>query len=145
MRPLRAPMILAVVAILAAGCGSSAPTRPKDVPKPDVEIRTVGEMFFGSGRTAPLTLEVAIFNPAPRELIVRRIRLDAPGMVQYGIVATERILNEKLQAGQGKVIPITATAVAGSSRLNVTEPLNVRAWIDFEIDGKRFRELYLLR
>ncbi|MEO6487834.1 MAG: hypothetical protein ABIO78_07845 [Thermoanaerobaculia bacterium] len=142
---MRLTTVLALCLVLAAGCGSTSASRPKDVPKPDVEIRRIGDMFFGSGRTAPLTLEVAISNPAPRALIVRRIRVEAPGMVQYGIQPTERILRETLQPGEAKTIAITATAVAGSSRRDFTEPLNLRAWIDFEIDGMRFRELYLLR
>ena len=105
----------------------------------------MGDMFFGSGRTAPLTLEVGISNPASRPLIVRRIRVESPGMVQYGIQPTERIFRETLQPGEGRVLAMTVTAIAGSSRLNATEPLTLRAWIDFEIDGKRFRELYLVR
>jgi len=142
---MRFSLVLALSVLFVAGCGSTASSRPKDVPKPDVEIRTLGDMFFGSGRTAPLTLEVGISNPASRPLIVRRIRVESPGMVQYGIQPTERIFRETLQPGEGRVLALTVTAIAGSSRLNATEPLTLRAWIDFEIDGKRFRELYLVR
>lgn len=135
--------ILLLLFVLA--CGSSVNTsRPANVPKPDVEIRT-GQLFFGSGTTAPLPLDVLVHNGSAQPIVVRRIRVESPGMTQYGIYPFERLFRETIEPGATESFPLNPTAVASAPRMHPSEPLILRAWIDFEAGENRWREMYMLR
>lgn len=127
--------------VVAAACASSA-TRPPNVNQADVDIRPAGSLFFGSGTTAPLNLDVTVTNRASVPIKVRSIRISSPGMVQYAIRPTEKIVSTTLAPGQSRTFAVNTTAVAGSSRLSPTEPLSLRADIDFEADGRSYREIF---
>lgn len=137
--------VCVVFSLLMLGCGSSANTsRPANVPKPDVAVRT-GQLFFGSGTSAPLPLDVAVYNGAAQAIVVRRIRVESPAMTQYGILPFERIFRETVEPGTTKEFSLMPTAVASSARMRPTEPLTLRVWIDFEAGENRWREMYMLR
>lgn len=75
-------------------------------------------------------------------MTVRAIRISSPGMMQYTVRPEQRMFSTTLAPGETKSFPISATAIASSRRLSVTEPLDLRADIDFETDGRRFREIF---
>lgn len=112
------------------------------MPRPEVEIRQAAPLFFGSGTTAPVSFDIAVANRGSEPLIVRRIRVESPGMVQYGVYPREEIYRETIPPGQTKTLALNATAWASQSRLQPSEPLSLRAMIDFESEGKHFREIY---
>ena len=118
--------------------------RPANVPKPDVQVR-VGEIFFGSGTTAPLPIDVAVINTGTQPIAVRRVFLETPSMMQFGIYPFERIFNETIEAGGTGYFQMSPTAWASRSRLTPNEPLNLRVWVDFESGGVHWRDLYNLR
>jgi hypothetical protein len=106
-----------------------------------VEIRQTGSLFFGSSATAPAFLELAITNNGGQSLIVRRVRIESPGMAQYGLVPMERVFGETIAPGETRSVQITPTAVTNTSR--PTEPLTLRATVYFETaDHHNFREIY---
>ena len=57
----RTATALLILSFTAACSSASQSKRPANVPKPDVQVR-VGEIFFGSGTTAPLPVDVAIVH-----------------------------------------------------------------------------------
>ena len=130
---------------LAAACSSSSMSkRPENVPKPDVQVR-VGEIFFGSGTTAPLPIDVAIINTGKQAIAVRRVFLETPSMMQFGIYPFERIFNETIEPGATGYFQMSPTAWASRSRLSPNEPLNLRVWVDFQSGEAHWRDVYNLR
>ncbi len=130
--------------LVALGCGSTGGSRPADLASPEVTIRLGTRLFFGSGTTAPLILDVDVTNRAKEPITVRSIRVTSPGMVQYAIVPARRYAKETIQPGETRTISVPATAVASRPRLMPSEPLTIRAEIDFEARGKRFFEFFHL-
>ncbi|HEX7155344.1 MAG TPA: hypothetical protein VF618_28010 [Thermoanaerobaculia bacterium] len=131
---------LALLVLVAAGCASSS--RPASVSAPEIAVQA-GSIFFGSSYSAPLTLDVAVRNTANVPLRLRNVRIDASGMSQYTIAPVERIVNQTLAPGETKVVSLFATAYTNRARLNVTEPLSVRALVELDYNGQRFREVVL--
>jgi hypothetical protein len=132
-----APLLLLFIAI---GCATGGATRPAGMSRPEAQIRQTGSIFFGSGSEAPAFFEVDISNTGEQPLTVRRIRVESPGMAQWSLVPLNRVYRETIAPGGTKTLALTATAVTRSSR--PVEPLSVRVTIDFEAEGKSFREMY---
>jgi hypothetical protein len=132
---------LMLACLLAAACASS-PQEPSLV---EVDVRTGGSLFFGSGTTAPLMAEVVVGNRTSAPIVLRGIRLSSPGMSQYSLLPESRTFNDTIAAGEAKAYPMTPTAVASRARMTVNEPLTIRAEIDFESGGKRRREIVHVR
>ena len=123
---------------LAIACGSSS-VRPTAVAEPGINVRPVGPVFFGSGRTAPATFEVDITNQAQTPLTVRAIQLSSPGMAQYAIQPIRRTFNDTVAPGETKTLTIFATAVTTIS--NPTEPLTLRTIVTLQANGQTFQEI----
>ncbi len=136
---------LVVVVLTAAlfACGSSKTSRPPDIPPPDIDARLAHEIFFGSQDNAPATINVYIRNRANVPIHVRRMEIDSPGMAQYTILRNNRYYNEVVNAGEEKVIGQVVTVVTTTSR--PTEPLQIRAIVEFEVGGTRWREIVMAR
>jgi hypothetical protein len=77
--------------------------------------------------------------------VLRRIEIDSPGMAEYALARHIRQFNERIEAGSSKTVHLFATARTNLSRFTPTEPLSVRVVAEFEANGKRFQEVYLLR
>jgi hypothetical protein len=143
--------ILPLFLVLAAvACSSSSGTdRPANVAKPDIVVENkASSIFFGSGSTAPVPLDITITNNASVPLRLRRIQIESPSMVEYTLRPFQRIFNEEIGPGQTKTISVVSTAYTNIARLNVTEPLQIRAIVEFEgpAPGKtRFREIVFQR
>jgi hypothetical protein len=130
--------------LLAAACASSANNRPADVPKPDIVVRQVGMIFFGSSSTAPVSIDVHIRNNARIPIRLREINLRSMGMTQYALLGHTRNFSETIEPGQSRTFGLTATAVTNTSRPQ-NEPLSLQANVRFEANGKGFREVVLER
>lgn len=136
--------LLPILLLLSVACGSTANRRPETVPQPDFDAGLVNPLFFGSGTTAPATIEVQIHNRAKVPLVVRRIELDSPGMGQYTLLRIVREFRETVGPAETKTVTVFATAVARTTR-NPTEPLTIRAIIELQAEGKTWREMVLIR
>jgi hypothetical protein len=147
---MRARLIAAFLIVFAAACSSSSNSsaaRPGNIAKPDIAVRsTAPTIFFGSGLQAPVPLEVLVANNSAVPLRVRRIQIESPGMAEYTLYPLTRMFNDEVGPGQTKTFNVVATAYTNVSRLNPTEPLQVRATVEFEGPNKeRFREIVFQR
>ena len=142
MRRLLSLLIFVLIAVLP-GCGTAS-TRPAAVARPEIDVRLAGTPYFGSSSTAPATIEVEVVNTANVPVIVRRIEIDSPGMAQYQVVRTTKIVRETIAPGQARVIPVTVTLVRAAR--NLSEPLTLRAFIDFQTAAdEAWREVVMTR
>ncbi|HEV3485264.1 MAG TPA: hypothetical protein VG106_07645 [Vicinamibacterales bacterium] len=133
---------LALLALLLAACGtggSGTGSRPSSIAQPDVSAYLTHDVFFGSGDTAPATIEVTVTNRANEAIVLRRVEVESPGMVTHGILRTQRDFRETISAGETKSVTIFATAQTFVRR--PTEPLTIRATVDFEAQGTRWRHI----
>jgi len=133
----------ALLLFLAAACGSARSMRPSTIPRPDLDVTLINELFFGSRSEAPATIEVRVGNRSSLPIVLRRVELSSPGMVEYEIVPTIREFRETIPPGESKAITLFATARTTTSR--PAEPLSLRAVLDFEGGGAVWRELVLAR
>ena len=131
---------LALVFVVAA-CGTGGSPRPAGIAEPGLRVQLAHDVFFGSGSTAPATIDVTVQNRATVPITLRRVEVSSPSMVSYGIYTTFRDFREVIEPGATKTVPVFATAVTNVR--NPTEPLTIRAIIDLEADGKVWREMVL--
>jgi hypothetical protein len=129
---------LRVAFLLLFACASGG-QRPAGIAAPQIDGYQVGIIFFGSGNTSPVTIEVDITNRAARPIVLRRIDIASPGMSSYTLVRATRDFRETIEPGARKTIPMHATAV--TSVASPSEPLSVQIFVEFEADGTRWREV----
>jgi hypothetical protein len=118
--------------------------RPPGMPAPDMDARLVNPLFFGSGTTAPATIELRVTNRGNMPIVVRRIEIDSPGMGQYTLGRYVREHNESVGPGETKPITVFATAYAQTTR-RPSEPLTIRAIVHFRAEGVHWREVLIMR
>lgn len=137
-------VVLSLAFLMACASGS---TRPANLAQPELRLQKQGNAppFFGSGYTAAVNFDVEIHNRATTPIVVTRIELQTPGMVQYAIYPTERFFRDTIEANTTRTFAIPATAYTDRDRLTATEPLTVRAVVDFEAGTEKWREIYLSR
>lgn len=128
--------------VLAVACAST-PQRPATVKQPDIELSPASPIFFGSGTTAPASLDLTIANRANVPLNVVRIRIESSGIADYALRTFERNYRETIAPGQTHVFPILMQAYAAYAGTRTAEPLTVRVFVDFEAGDVRFREIRL--
>jgi hypothetical protein len=136
--------MLSILLLLSLACASAPARRPASVPQPDIDAHMLNPLFFGSGTTAQATIEVRVANRGPVPITVRRIELDSPGMGQYTLARFARQYKEVVPPGEAKAITAFATAVAQTTR-RPTEPLTIRAIVEFEAEGQIWREILVVR
>jgi hypothetical protein len=137
----RAPSFLL---LLFLGCASAQSTRPASIPQPDLDAHLVNPLFFGSGTTAPATIEVAVTNRASVPIEVVRISLDSPGMGQYTLATARREFKETIPPRETKNLTVFATAYAQTTR-RPDEPLVIRAIVEFKAGDHYWREILMAR
>jgi hypothetical protein len=137
---MRRWLFAAVLVAIACGTGSA---RPADVAEPQVRVELAHELFFGSGATAPATIDVTVLNRATTPIVLRRVQLSSPGMTTYAIFPITRDFRETIQPGEIKTVSVFATAQTTVRR--PVEPLSLRAVIDFASGGKVWREMVITR
>jgi hypothetical protein len=135
---------LSILLLLSLACATTPVKRPATIPQPEIDAGLVNRLFFGSGNTAPATIDVRVTNRAAVPITVRKIELDSPGMGQYTLARYYRIYKEVVPPGETKSITVFATAIAQTTR-QPTEPLTIRAIVDFEGGGGTWREFLILR
>jgi len=140
---MRRLISLVVLLVIACGSGGGGSPRPATIPKPDLQVALAHEIFFGSGSTAPATIDVTVLNRASVPIMVRRVELSSPGMTQFEIYPIARDFRDTIQPGETKTVSVFATAETTVRR--PTEPLTLRAVVDFEAEGKRWREMVITR
>jgi hypothetical protein len=128
MRTRLLPLLLAFVFVVA--CGTSPTQRPANVPLADLEAELVNDVFFGTGSTAPATIEVRVKNNAAQPITVRRIEVSSAGMTEWGLVRQNRVFREVIEAGATKPITFFGTAQTITTRRN--EPLSFDVVVDLE-------------
>lgn len=128
--------------LFTLACASGA-SRPADVAAPTVVIQQANTIFFGSGTSAPVTLDVHIRNNAKVPIRLREVEIRSPGMSQYTLLRTSRLFAETIPAGETRSVSLVATAVREQTRFRTEEPLSVSANLRFEVNGKPFREVIL--
>lgn len=141
---MRTPTLAAVLLVFVVACGSGTQTqRPANFPQPELDVRLAHSVFFGSGSSAPATIEVEVMNRAATPLVVRRVEVDSPGMIEYAIRRTVRDFRETINPGQSKTLTVFATADTRVARPN--ETLTIRAIIELQAEGKTWREYVQIR
>lgn len=130
---------LFLVVLFAVACGSAGSGRPANISAPEIRSGVNGTVFFGSGTTAPVTIDVAVTNTATVPIVLRRVEVDSPGMSTYGLIRTSRTMRESLGPGETKTVSVFATAVTNVR--NPSEPLTIRVIADFESGKDRWREI----
>lgn len=140
---MRRSISLVVLFVVACGSAGGGGGRPATVAKPDFDLGLVNEVFFGANSTAPAPIELSVENRATTPLILRRVELSSPGQTQYGIFPIARDFRETIQPGETKTVTIFATAQTTVRR--PTEPLALRAVVELEAAGQRWRELIITR
>jgi hypothetical protein len=128
---------LFLVVLLASACGSASGSRPSNISEPDIDAGLAGNVFFGSGTTAPANIDVAVTNTANVPITLRRVEVDSPGMASYGLIRSSREFRENLAPGETKRVTVFATAV--TTVRNPSEPLTIRVIADFESGKDRWR------
>ena len=137
-----ARFLTASLLILATACASQAPTNPG---RPELILIQRNEIFFGSGTQAPLTISVQLKNVAAEPIVIRRIRLEPGVMTQYTVRPREELFNHALPPGDTRSVEIVLMAVTqmDQRRFRQSEPLALRARIDYEYQGKKYREIWV--
>ena len=137
----RSVFLFLFVVTLIAGCGSGASARPATIAKPDLAAVLTHEIFFGSGSSAPATIEIRLHNRATQPITIRRVELSSPGMLQFAILPITREFRQAIGPGETKAVTVFATAVTNTSR--PTEPLTIRAIVYLESGEARWREIIM--
>jgi hypothetical protein len=140
MRTQRHPLPRLLAILVLTACAAQS-TRPSTIAQPEIHLKMPASIFFGSSSTAPASIEVEIKNTADVPIRLRDIELSSPGMTEYTIRPVRRTFNEVIEPGQTRTFPLFATAVSNIGATTPTEPLSLRAFLSFEANGAKFREV----
>ena len=127
--------------LFATACSSSMATRPASIAKPTILVQQAGNIYFGSGDEAPVSVNIQVTNNAAVPLRIREVEITSPGMMQYSVPRVSKLFNETVAPGETRVVGMVASAIARQARVDRYEPLSLRAVIRFEGGGKDFREI----
>ena len=128
--------------LLTFACGTGN-TRPAGVAAPTIVIEQANTIFFGSGTSAPVTMDVHVRNNATVPIRLREVEIRSPGMAQYTLLRVSRLFSETIPPGETRTVSLLATAVREQTRFRAEEPLSVSAFVRMEANGQPFRELIL--
>lgn len=129
---------LLTLLFIAIACSGNKATRPAHIAAPDIDVAIMNEIFFGSGRTAPATIEVRVKNLATVPITVRRIDIGSRTMTEWGLVRQSRGYSEVIAPGETK--PITFFATAETLTRTRSEPLSYETRVEFEAEGARWQQ-----
>ncbi len=131
--------ITASLLILSLACAS----QPASPGRPELLIRQQNELFFGSGTQAPISITIQLRNTAQEPITIRRIRIEPGVMSQYTVRPYEQLFNHALPAGDTRSVDMVLMAYTNTPRLRQLEPLSLRARVDYEYQGKTYREIWV--
>jgi hypothetical protein len=144
MRRVMMPLALLLTLVSCASGDASGGGRPADVAKPDIFIGVAGgTVFFGSGSNIPVTLDIEVTNRAKVPIILREVDVASHGMVQWSLRSRRQQYKETLAPGETKRVTLFTNAVSNSRYPQ--EPLSLRSFVHFEVNGKYFREVVFTR
>jgi hypothetical protein len=133
-------------ALLAASflaCASAPKAGPE---RPIVSVEQISPIFFGSGFSAPVHIDVTVENVHAKPITLRMVRIEpGAGMGFFSIYPEQREFNEEIAPGSVKTVQLVPTAYTRVARHTPNEPFSVRAILDLVVDGKRHRQMYLFR
>jgi hypothetical protein len=124
--------------LLALACSGNTAGRPAGITQPKIDVSIANEIFFGSGSTAPATIDIRVTNTSPQAITVRRVDVESPGMTEWGLPKQSHVYNETIAPGETRPITFFATARTITSRRS--EPLSYQTRIEFEAAGQRWQE-----
>lgn len=147
MHMTRIASLVSLLAVFALGCATGASTepRPADVSRPEITFAQRGEILFGGGNEAPVQLLVQIRNTAKVPLVVREIEVSSPQTMYYSVGPSSMVYAETIPPGETRTLPLTARVYSETPDKVDEEPLSVRAFVLFDVEGKRFRETVMQR
>lgn len=132
-----------ILAVAFAGCGSAPKAGPE---RPVVHVEQINPIFFGSGYSAPVHIEVTVENIHSKPITLRSVRLEpGAGMGFFTIRAEQREFNTEIAPGNVKSVQLVPMAYTTVARHTPNEPFSVRAIVDVVVDGKRHRQMYIFR
>ena len=132
-----------LLAVMLVGCGSAPKPGPE---RPVVNVEQISSIFFGSGYTAPVHINVTVQNVQSKPMTLRSVRLEpGAGMGFFSIYPEQREFNLDLGPGEVHTVQLVPTAYTNLARYTPNEPFSVRAIVDVVVEGKRHRQMYLFR
>jgi hypothetical protein len=134
--------ILAACVVLAAAC-ASGPKRPASVAAPAIEVRLEHNIFFGTSTTAPATVDVLLHNYANVPIMIRRASVTSPAMGQFSILTATHDFHEVIPPGGTGRVSIYTSATRTVD--DPSEPLTLRATVELEAAGTRWRQIVTSR
>jgi hypothetical protein len=134
------PLALLALACASGGGGDAAATAAASG-RPLIEMGVRGTVHIDRTGEGPMTIAVRLTNRAAEPITIRRIRVQSWAMEQWAIDPAERYVVEKLGPGESKTIEISGTAYRKSTVRFISEPLTLRALVDYEQGGRRLREV----
>jgi hypothetical protein len=142
MRSRFSLVVPAACLMLAAAC-ASGPKRPASVAAPNLDVRMEHNIFFGTSTSAPATVDVLLHNNANVPITIRRASVTSPAMGQFSIRTTTHDFHEVIQPGGTGRVSLYATADRTVD--DPSEPLTLRATVELEAAGTRWREIITTR
>jgi hypothetical protein len=144
MRRLLLPLALLFALVSCASGDASGGGRPADVARPEIHIGIAGgTVFFGSGSNIPVTLDIEVTNRANVPITLREVEVSSHGMMQWSLRTRRQHYKETL--GPGETKKVTLYTNASSSSRYPQEPMSLRSFVHFEVNGKFFREIVFTR
>lgn len=140
MRHRSFTLAAALLVLAACGTGSTGTTgRPQNIPRPDIHVELANNIFWGSSSTANVNVDVIVTNRADQPITVRRVEVSSPNTTQYRLRTGLRDFKDIVAPGETKTLPITTLAERFVQR--PSDPLTLRAIVDIEAAGSRWREI----
>ncbi|HUP62948.1 MAG TPA: hypothetical protein VNA69_21325 [Thermoanaerobaculia bacterium] len=139
MRVRLLPLFLLALACASGGGDDSAPAGVR----PSIEMSVRGSVHMDRTGEGPMTLVVRLTNQAADPITIRRVRVQSWAMEQWAIDPAERYVVETLAPGEAKIVELSATAYRKSAVRFISEPLTLRALVDYEAGGRRLREVVI--
>ena len=134
---------LSLVLLTLACASGNGSGRPDGVAEPTINIRQSSPIYFGSGTSAPVSLNVYVTNNANVPIRVRQVEIRSPGMSQFTLIQTSRLFGETIPPGESRTLSLMATAVRSQTRFRAEEPLSVVAVVRMEAKGQEFRKVVM--
>ena len=130
---------ISLVLLLSVACSSTNPYRPA------VTLDQLSGISFAATTRAPFTVEVQVTNRHTQPLTVHHMRIEGGLSQQYRVTPADESVLEVIQPGQTFKIRLVMTAYSQQGFIQDPEPLNLRAFVSYNVGEQQFRDLYLFR
>lgn len=135
--------ISAFVILMTLGC-SSGGHGPPDLIPPEFRVREMSGQFRPRGaETAPITLQVDIFNHSSEELVLKRLQLQSTGGGAYRFGPASRIFNQKIPSQSVQTFDFPIDASLESITIDPSTPVTIRGTAIFDSPFGKFRRVFV--